>query len=209
MIGPVFFLLIETSLTKGIKKAIIFDLGVLAGDLFFIAIVAYGSSFLTNIHNLVWVYLIGGLLIIGYGLYNIFSARTKKRNLIKEVPLPIATANNLTFFMKGFVLNSLNVGVFAYWLTTTITLRATFSSAPNETSLLWAYFIATIVAYFATDLVKIFAAQRIKKHLTPTFLVRIEQMVGFVLLAFGVLLIARGILQNQNMLPDILQIKAQ
>ena len=38
MIGPLFFVLLETSLTKGIKAAIALDIGVLISDLLYILI---------------------------------------------------------------------------------------------------------------------------------------------------------------------------
>jgi len=44
MIGPVFFMLIQTSILKGARAAIAFDLGVILGDITFILIAYYGSS---------------------------------------------------------------------------------------------------------------------------------------------------------------------
>ena len=43
-IGPVFFTLIETSITKGIKAAVFFDLGSLFSDVVFIIIAFYSTS---------------------------------------------------------------------------------------------------------------------------------------------------------------------
>ncbi len=43
MVGPVFFVLLETSITKGFRSAIVFDFGVVLGDIFFIAIAYLGS----------------------------------------------------------------------------------------------------------------------------------------------------------------------
>ena len=37
-IGPVFFILIETSITKGIRSALAFDIGAISGDIFFIVL---------------------------------------------------------------------------------------------------------------------------------------------------------------------------
>jgi threonine/homoserine/homoserine lactone efflux protein len=34
MIGPVFFILLETSIIKGFRAALVFDLGVVLGDVF-------------------------------------------------------------------------------------------------------------------------------------------------------------------------------
>ena len=42
-IGPGFFVLLETSITKGFRAALVFDLGVILGDIFFIAIAYLGS----------------------------------------------------------------------------------------------------------------------------------------------------------------------
>jgi threonine/homoserine/homoserine lactone efflux protein len=43
MIGPVFFILLETSILKGFRAAIVFDLGVILGDIVFIGIAYLGS----------------------------------------------------------------------------------------------------------------------------------------------------------------------
>lgn len=198
MVGPVFFLLIETSLTKGVRKAIVFDIGVLSADMIFIALIAYGSRQLNIFDNAILIYTIGGILIITYGLYNIFSARKKKAHLEEKEELPDNTSSDFVYIAKGFFLNLLNVGVFAYWLATTVTLRATLKGNPYEDRLILVYFIATVAAYFITDLIKIFTAQRIKKALTPEFLVRLEKIVGIILVVFGAILIVRGYLTTMG-----------
>ncbi len=43
MIGPVFFVLLETSVLKGVKEAILFDIGVVVSDIFFIMMAYFGS----------------------------------------------------------------------------------------------------------------------------------------------------------------------
>ena len=43
-IGPVFFILIETSITKGIRSALAFDIGAISGDIFFIVLAYWGTS---------------------------------------------------------------------------------------------------------------------------------------------------------------------
>ena len=70
MIGPVFFVLIETSITKGFRAAVAFDLGVIIADIIFIG-VAYFSSFqlLENLSNQpglirVWRYYFSCLWVI-------------------------------------------------------------------------------------------------------------------------------------------------
>jgi len=47
MIGPVFFMLIETSIVKGIRAALAFDIGVLLSDIIYISIVFFFLSEVT------------------------------------------------------------------------------------------------------------------------------------------------------------------
>ena len=52
MVGPVFFTLIETSITKGVRAAITFDIGVVLADIMFITISYFGSvTILQTIEN--------------------------------------------------------------------------------------------------------------------------------------------------------------
>ena len=43
MIGPVFFVLLETSVVKGFRAAVMFDLGVVLADIIFILIAFFSS----------------------------------------------------------------------------------------------------------------------------------------------------------------------
>ena len=72
-IGPVFFILIETSITKGARSALAFDLGAISGDVFFIALAYWGTSKLSAyIENNPNLFVYGGLLIIVYGLFSLY-----------------------------------------------------------------------------------------------------------------------------------------
>ena len=79
MAGPVFFTLIETSITKGVRAAITFDLGVVLADVMFIFISYYGSvSLLRKIQDDPRIFLIGGIVLIGYGLYTVFIKKQRR-----------------------------------------------------------------------------------------------------------------------------------
>lgn len=197
MVGPVFLLLLEIAMTKGVKRALAFDLGVIAADILFIVAVFYSSSFLSNVTHLAWVYGIGGVLIIGYGIYNIRSAKSKKHHLKEKDELPEGQAASLSVYaIKGFFMNFLNVGVLAYWLATVVVMRA---SVNNDENTMKVYFIVTVATYFAVDLAKIFSARKLKKRLTDMVLIRIEKTVGLVLVVFGALMIVRGVFQSMGM----------
>ncbi len=194
MVGPVFFVLIETSLTKGAKKAIIFDAGVILADILFIGLTFFGSSYLKEIENYSYIYLVGGVLVVGYGVYNLINASRKKKQLNFDDEIPQKNAKWYVYLLKGFFLNFLNVGVLAWWLTTMLVVSG---SVNHDPVLMLVYFAVTVVTYFMVDLVKIFFAHKLKKKLTPTVLVKIERAIGVLLIAFGVFLGLRGFFNDE------------
>ena len=124
MIGPVFFMLIQTSILKGARAAIVFDLGVILGDLSFILIAYYGSrSLLEKIKDDPRLFFIGGLVLIIYGLITYLEKENKKEALASAKIIEVPIKNNyLKLFLKGFFLNCINVGVLAFWLGTVLVL---------------------------------------------------------------------------------------
>ena len=69
MIGPVFFMLIQTSILKGARAAIVFDLGVITADVIFILFAYFGShQFLMKVKDDPNLYFIGGGILFIYGL---------------------------------------------------------------------------------------------------------------------------------------------
>lgn len=194
MVGPVFLLLIEIAMNKGVKSALAFDIGVILADVLFIIAILYSSSFMKDMTHMSWIYGAGGLVILGYGLYNVKTAKRKKIHLEEKDSLPeMKTAGMGVYITKGFFMNFLNVGVLAFWLASVVVMRG---SVDNDPYLLRVYFIVTVAAYVATDFIKIFSARKLQRHLTDAVLVKIERGVGFVLVAFGILMMIRGVFQH-------------
>ena len=102
MIGPVFFMLIQTSILKGARAAIVFDLGVILGDLSFILIAYYGSrSLLEKIKDDPRLFFIGGLVLIIYGLITYLEKENKKEALASAKIIEVPVKNNyLKLFLK-------------------------------------------------------------------------------------------------------------
>ena len=80
MIGPVFFVLLETSATKGFRAGVSLDLGVILADIVFLLIV-YFSSFqlLENLSNEPGLFVFGGMILLVYGIF-LFVKKTKKKS---------------------------------------------------------------------------------------------------------------------------------
>ena len=102
MIGPVFFMLIQTSIIKGARAAIVFDLGVMLGDVVFILIAYFGSkSLLEKIKDDPRLFLIGGLILLVYGIITFLDKSQKRAIQDESLVLPEKT-NYTKLFLKGF-----------------------------------------------------------------------------------------------------------
>ena len=198
MIGPVFFVLLETSATKGFRAAVVFDLGVIVADIFFI-VLAYFSSFqlLENLSNQPGLFVFGGMIITVYGVI-IFLKKSKKST--KEVSeLVFDKKNYLGLFIKGFLLNFINIGVLVFWLGVII---ITGPSLGNDLNRFFVFFGSMIAAYFITDLFKILLAKQLKRKLTPKRILKVKKLLGIILIVCGLVLIIKGFLPKDQLNPQ-------
>lgn len=198
MIGPVFFMLIQTSILKGARAAIVFDLGVILGDLVFILIAYYGSRpLLEEIKDDPRLFFLGGLVLIIYGLITYFEKQNKKEALesAKSIDVPIVKNNYLKLFFKGFFLNFINVGVLAFWLGTVLVIGPSLKMDQN--AIFW-YFGTVLIGYFVTDLGKIFLAKQLRNKMTPRVIYRVKRIMGIILIICGIFLILKGFIPNDK-----------
>ncbi|MDX1768936.1 MAG: LysE family transporter [Arenibacter troitsensis] len=193
MIGPVFFVLLETSAIKGFRAALCFDLGVIVADVIFISL-AYFSSFqlLENLSNHPGLYVFGGTILLIYGLTNVF----KKESLVQEKKIRITKGGYLSLFIKGFLLNFINIGVLVFWLGIIIVVGPSLDSDPNR---LIIFFSAMIGAYFVTDIFKILLAKQLRKKLTKRRILLVKKGLGVILLICGLILIIKGFLPKDQL----------
>ena len=191
MIGPVFFTLIQTSILKGSRAAISFDLGVVLSDLSFILIAYYGSrSLLEKIKDDPRIFFISGLVLIIYGLITYLEKEKKKEVLASAKALNIGIKNNyLRLFFKGFFLNFINVGVLAFWLGIVLVIGPILKMDQPS---IFCYFGTILTSYFLTDLGKIFLAKKLKTKMTPLVINQTKKIMGIILIFCGVFLMLKG-----------------
>ena len=68
-VGPVFFSLLETSITKGFKAGLFLDLGAIASDIIFILIAYYSTSkIIEKVKDDPALLIFGGAILIAYGI---------------------------------------------------------------------------------------------------------------------------------------------
>jgi threonine/homoserine/homoserine lactone efflux protein len=196
MIGPVFFMLIQTSILKGARAAIVFDLGVILADIAFVLLAYYGShQFLTKIKDDPKLFFLGGTILFIYGL-GIFLKKDKREiGVNQEFDLPEKN-NYIGLFLKGFFLNFINVGVLAFWLFLVLGIGPSLEMNENR---IFQFFAAIIIAYFVTDLGKIVLAKQLRKKLTPQVIIKIKRGMGIALMIFGLVLVSKGFFPKKEM----------
>lgn len=188
MIGPVFFMLIQTSILNGARAAIVFDIGVLLADIVFILFAYYGShQFLTKIKDDPNLFFIGGGILFVYGLGMFLQKQAKEVNQ-KQFDLPEKN-NYLGLILKGFFLNFINIGVLTFWLLLIVGIGPSLDM--NESRIFW-FFTTVLITYFVTDLGKIVLAKQLRKKLTPQVILKIKRGMGIALMVFGLVLVSKG-----------------
>ena len=192
MLGPAFFVLIETSIEKGFRAATVFDLGVIFSDIIFI-LIAYFSSYqlLENINNQPGLYVFGGTLLSLYGASNFIKKTTTQTTTIKQQN----QANYTSLFVKGFLLNIINIGVLVFWLGLVIVVTPNLEGNYKR---LIVFFSTLIVSYFLTDLIKILLAKKMKSYLKQDNIIKAKKFLGILIFVFGLFLILKGFLPKKT-----------
>lgn len=193
MVGPVFFVLLETSATKGFRAGLFFDLGVILADVLFLTL-AYFSSFqlLENLSNQPGLYVFGGVILLIYGLTTFFN-----RDFVKgKTDIKPRKGGYLSLFIKGFLLNFINIGVLVFWLGVIIIVGP---SLDNESNRIIVFFSAMLGAYFITDIFKILLAKQLRRKLTTERIRLVKKVLGIILVICGLVLIVKGFLPKDKL----------
>ncbi len=188
IMGPVFWVLLETSITKGFKAAVAFDLGVMFADVCFIGVCYLGSfQLLEDDQNKQGLFVLGGTILLLYGLFSWINRNKKSKD---QPEIQESKENYFGLAAKGFAINILNVGVFIFW--GGVTIVSSPASGKSFTSFVL-FFSIVLLSYFITDLLKISVANRFKSLLTGKGIVIVNSIVSLILIVSGVVLILKGV----------------
>lgn len=178
-IGPIFFLLIETSFSRGPKHAIALDLGVVTADILCIVVSYFASEDLVKIIDKhPGFYRITAFIIFIYAIYMVVS----RTNMHAQGEAKMISQNYLRTFLNGFLFNILNIGVVLFWLVTVISVRNAY---PGREEFL-IYMTLVLGTYLAIDFLKISLAKQFHEKLNDRIATMIRRGVGIILVAFSV-----------------------
>jgi threonine/homoserine/homoserine lactone efflux protein len=191
LIGPVFFVILETSAVKGFRAAFVLDLGVVSADIIFIGI-AYFSSYrlIKRIQDDPSIFIFGGVLMITYGLISYLKLKKAVKTKDNDVVVvEFIKKNYFNLFIKGFLLNSINVGVLLFWFLILITIGPKLDLEPSKMAV---FFLTVIATYLLVDIGKILLAKQLRHKLTPEIIIKIKKFISILLILFGLTIMFQG-----------------
>ena len=195
LLGPVFFVLLETAAIKGFRAALAFDIGVLIADAVFLIIAYFGTNPLLNrLKDDPALYIFGGTVLLTYGIITFIKV---KRTNITPATYEFQKLKNSDFIeiaVKGFLLNFINIGVLGFWLGLIIIFGPALEMQPFR---LVTFFSTILITYLIIDIGKILLAKKLKNKLTPTRIAVSKKIISILIIVFGVILVLRGIAPKQ------------
>jgi threonine/homoserine/homoserine lactone efflux protein len=196
MLGPVFFVLLETAAMKGVRAALAFDAGVILADMVFLLVAYFGTNqLLEKIKDEPALFIFGGTIL---GIYSVISFLKVRRTQYRKSTYTIQKLKGAAYFeigIKGFLLNFINVGVLGFWLAVIIIFGPALDMEPQRLSV---FFATILITYLMMDILKMLAAKRLNNKLTPTRVALSKKIIAIIMMVFSVVLIFKGIFPGNS-----------
>ncbi len=193
LLGPAMFSLIQISIHSGFRSGAMLAFGIFLSDLALVFLSFMGAIQILSDENRFLFGFISGMILISYGIVAL--TRKIKTNTNGELVIQ-NESKRYKYIIKGFFLNITNPFVWFFWMGLTV---GKISDYGDDTSKATWFFAGTLATIIATDLIKVVVAKAIKGLLKPSNIRRLNQLVGILLIGFGVVLIIRTVM-NQDLL---------
>lgn len=179
-VGPIVFTIIKQSIINGHAGGFSFVAGVWLSDLLMVVLSNAFSALVTELMGFKKeIGFTGSLFLIGMGLFYLFFKKIKMRST-DEAAIRVSTGTHAKLLASGFLINTLNPAVIAFWLTMATTLA--ISNTVKERIII---FSTCIIINFGADVLKVMLAGKLSKKLTHKNMILINQISGSLLLIFG------------------------
>lgn len=189
LIGPAFIALVQTSIHRGLKSGMLFALGIALSDLTLISLSYLGAiQFLQESSNQFYVGIIGGFILIGFGIFTFFKKYKVSTHRGIEIKVTVTGGGNFRYIIKGFFMNILNPFLLIFWLGVMSFVSAKYGVGTKEVV---TFFTAAIVTVFVTDSFKCLIANHIRRYLNILILTWVNRLVGASLVVFGLVMFIR------------------
>lgn len=190
-VGPVVFTIIKQSINNGHAGGFSFVAGVWLSDVVWVILSNAFSEIMGHLLNFKSeIGFAGSLILIGLGIFYLFFKKIHLRE--DEEKIKITARTHAKLVIQGFVLNSVNPAVFAFWLTTATAIAATHTVQQRII-----IFSTCLLINTSVDILKVVLAGKIRKNLTEKNISLINKISGLILVGFGIALLL-GLFYQQH-----------
>lgn len=183
LVGPIFFALVELTISKGWKSGLFYIFGVLVSDVFLIyAVEKILINFPFNDIK-TQIGLIGGVLLIIFGVVTFYTKASIQSANITNIKTLFQS------FLKGVTINVSNPFVTIWWITMYSTISINYVLITDKIL----FYFGILFMVFLFDLLKMRFAYYLKQNLTIDKLILLKKIVGVCLFIFGLVMIIRVI----------------
>lgn len=183
-VGPVIFTVLKQSINNGKEGGFAFVTGVWISD---IVLVTISNIFSELVHTLLryerLIASVGGAFLLAMGIYYVFFKKVMARDAAGANVAVFGRKDFTRVALSGFLINTLNPGVFIFWLG-----AATAFSAKYPFDLRVILFGACISINILADVGKVLMAGKLRKRLTTHNISIINKISGSILIAFALVL---------------------
>lgn len=183
--GPILLSLVEAGLEGGLKLGAILGSGVWLSDILFAVLMYLGvSSVSLSPDFYLYVGWGGGIVLMCFGISSFF---IKMQNSEEKI---IRSSTYGGYFLKGFLINTLNPFSIFFWFTISTTEATKYGNVSRVT----AFYLGILGTIMATDMMKVLLAKYIKQWMTPAHMAKVKKIGGLLMIIFGIALIVRVVL---------------
>lgn len=187
--GPVFFSMIKTSIEKGFKAGFSLAIGVILSDIIFIAATIFSSQFVNyNSKYNQYIGIIGGLFLLGVGLYYLINKVEVNYAIEEEVKI-----RKRGYIIKGFLMCLLSPTTLMFWIMVggVITVHLHYEMTEKV-----AFFVVALITQLSMDSIKTFYAAKLRYKIKEKSIQTLNRIAGAVILIFAIRLFIEVILKH-------------
>lgn len=198
--GPSFFTLIQTSINRGFKSAMLLDIGIILNDIMIVALMM-----MTNVQfniksekGLMYAGISAGIILIIFGIYTytlspkrVISISENNNNSIDKMNEKFNDDPKwYVYVTKGFLINVFNPFVWIFWITCVATASSSYGG--NKDSLI-IFFLGIFLTALFFDILKALGAYSLKKFFTEKMLKILNKITGIALILSAIYIIVRAL----------------
>lgn len=196
-VGPVIFAIIKQSINNGHKAGYAFVAGISLSDISVVVICNFFSSiFQEALSHQKMIAIVGGSFLIALGIYSYFFKKEPHEDATLDAKV-LRKRDLAGIFASGYLINILNPGVFLFWFAWSATIVAEAATEEHPSRYRFIVYGTCLLVVLLTDIMKVKLAGILKPKLTPKNLHIINQIVGALMVVFGLFLIVKQLFFNK------------